>query len=441
MERREVVYEELAIWFSADGSGFQVRAQSLEGECSEPFEISPQPADWQAHCAKIMDDLAKGGPVPIIPGDLPLRPRELGDLLFRALFRGSLRHLYERSRARFFSPPARGLRLRLYFDFTDRRLAELYQLPWELLYSRDTNDFLALSRLTPLVRSLEIPRSSCREPFRGPMKILLASANPAGTVPLRLDRERDRIGSAVREGGAEIRLLPDADVESLRVALGREEIHVLHFLGHGAFDHLSGDAYLRLMDGLDAEPSAILGEDLANLLRDRSVRLAVLNACETARSFGMPVPGALSGLAPVLVQLGLPAVVAMSQRISDSAASEFSLAFYRALVSGEPVEASLAEGRLAVYLANRDSLEWSIPVLFTRGATNDLFAEARPSIVAETDSTPDTVHVKVGTAELSDSQFIATVGESNKGSRSSAVKFEADNFKGSGISFIARKNG
>ena len=61
-----------------------------------------------------------------------------------------------------------GLRLQLRFrlDPGERGPSVLHSLPWELLYNPVTRDFLALSRLTPVVRYLEVarPASSVRLP-------------------------------------------------------------------------------------------------------------------------------------------------------------------------------------------------------------------------------------------------------------------------------------
>ncbi len=91
----------------------------------------------------------------------------------------------------------------------------------------------------------------------------------------------------------------------------------------------------------------------------------MLNGCDTARpgSVSQPVAGAAAGL----MLAGLPAVVAMQHRISDQAAILFTEAFYTTLARGAGIEEAVIEGRMAIHLQDRRSLEWITPALFLRG--------------------------------------------------------------------------
>jgi hypothetical protein len=55
--------------------------------------------------------------------------------------------------------------------------------------------------------------------------------------------------------------------------------------------------------------------------------------------------------------------------ISDDAAITFGGGLYRALAEGDPVDAAVAEGRVAITLEHEESLEWATPVLFSRLAS------------------------------------------------------------------------
>ena len=74
-------------------------------------------------------------------------------------------------------------------------------------------------------------------------------------------------------------------------------------------------------------PDLLPAELLAMLLRSRNVRLAVLNACETAYA-GQDV---WASVAQALVLAGVPAVVAMQSVVIDGQAAAFARSFYRAL--------------------------------------------------------------------------------------------------------------
>jgi peptidoglycan hydrolase-like protein with peptidoglycan-binding domain len=109
----------------------------------------------------------------------------------------------------------------------------------------------------------------------------------------------------------------------------------------------------------------------ANLLSDQDrLRLVVLNSCEGART---TLSDPYAGVATTLIQLGVPAVVAMQFEISDDAALLFAEELYTNLIGRQdPIDASVAEARKAVY-TELDPLEWATPVLFVRDPDVELF--------------------------------------------------------------------
>ena len=110
---------------------------------------------------------------------------------------------------------------------------------------------------------------------------------------------------------------------------------------------------------------------MARLLADhRSLRLALLNACEGARGGSRDI---FSSTAAVLVRWGLPAVLAMQYEITDRAAVEFASTFYEALADGLAVDTAVSEARKAVSLAVTNTLEWGTPVLHMRAPDGVLF--------------------------------------------------------------------
>ena len=96
-----------------------------------------------------------------------------------------------------------------------------------------------------------------------------------------------------------------------------------------------------------------------------TLRLAVLNACEGARS---SVDDPFSGVATSLVRREIPAVVAMQLEITDRAAITFACELYAALADGYAIDAALAEARKAIF-ADENEVEWATPVLFMRVPT------------------------------------------------------------------------
>jgi len=362
-------------------AGYVVHALSPRGEGRAPF-VPPRlpreadglgPALWRARRH-----------VTAQPGEEPqASPEAMGERLFEALFPGEILRLYERSLDLLAADPEAGLRLKLMLDPRDSDLAPLQALPWELLRQPGTPEFLALSRRRPIVRYLAVPRPVYAAPRPRPLRIVPVAASPSGDDldPLDLARElrnlREAVGSAA---GIEIVTPEVRTLAALRETLGARECHVIHFMGHGG--SMPGQAKKVLFfEAEDGRAQPVRGSDLMNKLGDfPTVRLAVLNACESAAVPGGGPPDdavfdPLAGVASSLVLGGLPAVVAMRSPISDEAAIAFSRALYQRLAAGDPIDAAVAEGRQAVHSADAEALEWAVPVLFMRTPSGELFPE------------------------------------------------------------------
>jgi CHAT domain-containing protein len=114
----------------------------------------------------------------------------------------------------------------------------------------------------------------------------------------------------------------------------------------------------------------VLGSRLAGLLEDHSsLRLVVLNSCKGARGSRENI---FAGTAQVLVQHGVPAVIAMQTEVMDETACSFAETFYRALAEGLPVDVCVGAARQA--LADERNPEWGTPVLYLRATDGRLLA-------------------------------------------------------------------
>ncbi len=379
---RTIHYEDLALGIERDGPRrFQVRTLSSPyGLAAACFDLSLSRSDLEELIAAAAADLFRRPPAEARPParDLvrlsaarrrfPAGYRETGARLFRALFHEDVRENYLLSRGRSEALPDRGLRIRLVLPAESGDLALLQALPWELLYCEETGDFLARNVLTPLVRQLAIPKvsSALSADGGGGVRILVAVANPEGSVPLAEADERARIVAAcARQRGAEVRLLRATTLTGLYEAVRSEHFQVVHFIAHGDFDAEAGEGHL-LLETAERRPFAVPGPVLAETLRaSRELRLVFLNSCETARQAHLPGQDPLLGTAAALVRRGVPAVLAMQFPISDPVALTFSEAVYRSLMRGSALDAAVADGRLALYQADPDSWEWITPVLLT----------------------------------------------------------------------------
>jgi hypothetical protein len=256
-------------------------------------------------------------------------------------------------------------------------------VPWELLYREDTEDFLALSVQTPVVRSFDIPRPVVLRPFEPPLRVLVVLSQGRRGDELKLEAELAELEKTLRRNpDIEVEPLRDQDPRALRNALTRKPFHALHYIGHGAFDPESGEGSL-LGQGPRGNRVSVTGRHLATKLKDlSSLRLVVLNACETALASAEIGHSPFAGVATALVLGGIPAVVAMQSPIEDDHALAFSAAFYDRLAHGMPVEEAITEGRQAIHSLDPETSDWAVPVLFLRTPTGDLFRVPKKTATA-----------------------------------------------------------
>jgi hypothetical protein len=293
--------------------------------------------------------------------------KRFGAQLFESIMQGDIAEAYDGARSAA-NLHDRGLRVTLQLS----GVPELMEIPWEFLY--ETPSFLSQSIYTPIVRSLDLKR--CRMPRKVtlPLRILAMISSPEGSAALDVDSERrkleEALGSLQRRGMVELIWLERATMAELDRVIGApDEVHVLHYIGHGAYDERTESGILVLEDA-HGHPREVTGEELSSLLIDeRSLRLAVLNSCEGARTSRVDP---FSGVASSLVQCGIEAVVGMQFEITDKAAIAFSERLYTTLSQGFAVDAALAQSRRAIFAAGND-IEFATPVLFLRGADARLF--------------------------------------------------------------------
>lgn len=298
--------------------------------------------------------------------------RRFGSDLFGSLIAGPVRDLYRDS----YSGAQRSHRgLRITLGLTDT--PELMDLPWEYLFEEPA--FLSISTWTPVVRYLELPRSRPPVEVAPPLRILAMVSCPSDAVQLDVALERSKLegalSNAASRGAVEIHWLERATLSALQRELRRADFHVFHYIGHGDYDDGLGDGVLLLEDeqGMSRRVS---GTQLGTMLADETtLRLAVLNACEGART---STTDPFAGVAASLVQREIPAVVAMQFEITDRAAIIFAEEFYAAIADGYAVDASLAEARKAIFASGND-IEWATPVLFMRVPDGRIFDVAAPA--------------------------------------------------------------
>lgn len=293
--------------------------------------------------------------------------KSFGHDLHQHLFVDEVAAAYERSltQAR---AEKKGLRLRLRLEAPQLRI-----IPWEYLFDRRQNFFLAVNPEILLTRYVESTQPRRALPVEQ-LNVLIVLSNPgpasllaAGLSELDVHYEKNLIVAALREldQRGEVRLrytiLEHAVPDEIRDHL-RQEYHVFHFIGHSTYREGAGAIVLE-----NAEHEAVLtGEEVFSelFLGNTDVRLVVLNSCKSGATSALPE---ISGLAYRLIERGVPAIVAMQYPIADETAIRFAQEFYRALVDSRQVDFAMAHARQAL-AQDGNHRDAGIPVLYMRAS-------------------------------------------------------------------------
>jgi hypothetical protein len=265
----------------------------------------------------------------------------------------------------------RGKMLRLRLEIRDPHLTSL---PWEIaqpqlgkpsisidpqiLFSRTNSD---VDPLLPqrLDRSIKI--------------LLVLGQNIPGSPQLDLQQESATIAQVLRNqipsgfsppnrfnpAACQVDTLIQPTATELITKLESQSYNVFFYAGHGT---PAPDGGLLILNDL----SGINGTELAQLLVQCRVKLAVFNSCWGAQPYyhqQQAVPR--SSLAEVLLHHGVPAVLAMRDTIADREALSFIGAFTQALAERMSIDKAVAFARqqlLILYKFNQPA--WTLPILY-----------------------------------------------------------------------------
>ena len=146
------------------------------------------------------------------------------------------------------------------------------------------------------------------------------------------------------------------------IARNVHDCHGLHIVAHGTMNPEAKRGSLVLEDK-EGHRAFAFDDDLNPWIHP-NLRAVVLQSCQSAAptpKLGPP----FVGIGPRLVQLGVPAVVAMQDYVGMDDARVFAAAFYRSLVQNGLVDVAVNEGRGAMYEKSKND-NFTIPALFMR---------------------------------------------------------------------------
>ncbi|MBE8970599.1 CHAT domain-containing protein [Nostocales cyanobacterium LEGE 12452] len=323
----------------------------------------------------------------------------LGQQFYNALFQGTLRDSWITAQG-IAQNHQQVLRLRL--GLKDTRLA---RLPWEVMHAGDrplaTGPYVAFSRFqsgisgaSPL-RSQNMPTPQ----EQGGVRVLMVIASPSDQVRLdlqkqeaiKLQAELHRQTSRPGEGRnrfpeIELTVLDQPGREELTQALEQGRYHVLHYSGHSNLGANGGEIYL--VSRRTGLTEILTGDDLAGLLVNNNIQMAVFNSCLGAYTAASNPSGDTGerNLAESLVKRGIRSVLAMSERIPDEVALTLTQLFYRNLSQGYPVDLCVSrvrQGLISAYGSHQ--MYWALPILYLQPEF-DGFLSQETEVSASTDS-------------------------------------------------------
>ncbi|MEM8638306.1 MAG: CHAT domain-containing protein [Cyanobacteria bacterium P01_G01_bin.54] len=350
---------------------YLIRTEQVEpGVPLAEVQVAWPVADWLAHAQQAMDDPlvsllqtqpTRGGAATL--DTLTLDLRQLGQELYNALFTDALRDSWVAAQS-IAHHQAATLRLRL-----GLRGDRLSRLPWEVLHAPlnlETEQFQPLTTGTEILFSryqAATPRTVPALSPTLPLKILMVVTQPDDLGSLDLPQEIRHLKAELERGPtpAQLTLLEQPSRQDLAQVLEQGQYHVFHYAGHSDLGETGGT--IHLVNPTTGGTESLMGDDLAGLLVNNGVQLAVFNSCRSSdTTFGTADAQSLSH---ALVQRGVPAVLAMAEQVPDEVSLAFTRLLYRNVLQGHPLDLALSRARQGLLSSYGSShLYWALPVLY-----------------------------------------------------------------------------
>ncbi|BAY16007.1 heterocyst differentiation protein [Anabaenopsis circularis NIES-21] len=342
-------------------------------------------ADWLAAAGHLMNDPLRS----VLQGDALIQSTAgiarnsvnlvaLGQQFYNALFKGTLRDSWITAQG-IAQNHQQVLRLRL--GLKENRLA---RLPWEVMHAGDrplaTGPYVAFSRYqSGILTNARLPsRNLPQLPEDGVVRVLMVLASPTDQTrlgllkqeALRLQAELHRHASRTADSSIslpeiELTILDQPGREELTQALEQSRYQVLHYSGHSDLGPSGGEIYL--VSSRTGLTETLSGDDLAGLLVNNNIQMAVFNSCwgaYTATTDTTEETGERN-LTESLVRRGIKCVLAMSERIPDEVALTLTQLLYRNLSQGYPVDLCVSrvrQGLISAYGSHQTY--WALPILY-----------------------------------------------------------------------------
>ncbi|NET69600.1 MAG: CHAT domain-containing protein [Sphaerospermopsis sp. SIO1G2] len=334
-------------------------------------------SEWIAAAGHLMNDPLQM----VLQGDAMARNSvnfiALGQQLYNALFQGTLRDSWITAQG-IAQNQQQVLRLRL--GLKDTKLA---RLPWEVMHAGDrplaTGPYIAFSRYqTGISATSRLPTHKIASQDDTSIKVLMIISSPTDQVRLDLLKQeainlQSELQRTITHSTDNTSFIPEIELtvldqpgrEELTQALEQGRYQVLHYSGHSNSGANGGEIYL--VSSRTGLTETLSGDDLAGLLVNNNIQMAVFNSCLGAYSAKSDASGDIGerNLTESLVKRGISSVLAMSERIPDEVALTLTQLFYRNLSQGYPLDLCVSrvrQGLISAYGSHQ--MYWALPTLY-----------------------------------------------------------------------------
>jgi CHAT domain len=312
-----------------------------------------------------------------------------GGYLFRTLI-GSEAWEWIKATAR--EEQARCIELALTWD---RGQANLNRLNWEMMH--DGQAFLVAGlpglavAITRRVAATKGERWTPRT-FGFPPKVLFVVGTTLSDKTIRPAAEFLGLVRELRDSGQRIRtrILERAQPREIERVVRDFCPDLVHFICHGDWKPGTNEGFLELTpEPGSTECRYYAGQLYAAMTAEAGPPpIVVLSACKSGSTDVIPstLQGAhdLAPLATELVWQGVPVVLGMAGRVSDTACRLFTRRFADALVRGESLVMATAEARRATVAQGKSaeqSVDWAFPALFMAEEVDPGYSLVQPDEV------------------------------------------------------------
>jgi len=239
---------------------------------------------------------------------------------------------------------------------------ELHGLRWETLLNPQDSSPLSTNQNIVFSRYLaSMDWRPVRLKSKGNLTALAVVSNPSDLASKKLAAiDVDAELELAKKGldGIELSICKGT-LNELVFTLQKQPVDVLYLVCHG-FLATNGQPIL-CMEGADGKLDQVTGSDFVTRLKElpERPRLVVLVSCQSA---GKGSGEALPAIGPRLVEIGIPAVIAMQSNLSMATAGKFLPAFFDTLQQDGQIDRAMSAARGMV----RDAQDFWVPVLFMR---------------------------------------------------------------------------